>query len=638
MFQIIEPPPTLETIVVTASIKPSKKDNLNQKIELLDRQEALSSSISGGIGEALDNNLGVRSSFFGPNASRPIIRGLGEDRIRVLTNSVQGADASTISPDHAVAIDGLEAQSIEVLKGAAALRFGANALGGVINIIDGRLLETLPNEKVTGDMFIGGTGVNKGRANSGKIKFKIDNFVFGLDAFSKKSGDYRIPGYAQTDEMRAITGDETFGKVHNSGGYNKVIGLSVNYIRPDFHFGISHRDENSNYGIVGEDAYIELEQSRYDYVLGVKLPWVFDDLSLHGSNGDYSHGEFEDTGAIGTLFNVNGYEMRLEARHKPTNGFEGVFGIQNSSRDFEAIGDEAFILPVKAKNTGYFFSEYFEKDNWGLEFGARNEKTDYSGQAGNREIDSLSYSLGGFLKPIKGLKIGATYGATERIPTETELFANGPHAATQSFEIGNPNLKTEIAKSFEVSTKFRDSAWDLELNIWNANIENFISFENSGEIDDEGLPIYQAAQKDASLKGFEAQVSKIIANFEDFDVKADFGIDYVRGKFKSGANISRMPPMGVKLGLDFKGNQSDLRIEYQYFNRQDKIGAFETKTKAANVLNLSLNYNLPQIEGAFINLAVENATNAEIREHTSVLKDFLPKPGRNIVIGLGWKF
>lgn len=652
MLQYIEPPPDLEVIVVTASVKPSSKDKLNQGVELLNRNQALVNSIYGGIGEALDSKPGIRSTYYGPNASRPIIRGLGEDRIRMLTNFVQGVDASTISPDHAVAIDGMEAQSIEVLKGASALRYGANAVGGIVNIIDGRLIDVLPKKSITGDLFLGASGVNKGNSFSGKIKFTMGDFVIGLDAVSKNSKDVRIPGFAQTAELRDETNDETFGTIANSYGETKVYGASLNYIRPDFHFGISARDESTEYGIPGEEAHIELEQNRYDFAGGVKTPYFINKITINGSYGDYSHGEIEPDGAIGTLFNSDGYEARIEARHKPILGIEGIFGIQTTNRDFEAIGEEAFILPVKTKNTGFFFSEIYESEKWGVEFGARSEKTEYSGIAGNRDIDSISGSLGGFVKPMDGMRFGLNYSSTERIPTETELFANGPHAATQSFEIGNPNLTTEIAKSLEFSTRMQKSGWEFEFNLWKADFDNFIAFENTGEMtgdhstealsiqaeEEESLPIYQAVQKNAKLKGFEAHVSKALGRYFEIDANIDFGVDYVRGKFTDGSNISRMPPMAYHLGLDLAGDRSEFRLEYLHFNKQNKLGAFETFTKAADVINLSFGYKLPEIDGALLTIAVENIGDEEIREHTSVLKDKLPKPGRNIIVGLGWKF
>lgn len=651
MLQIAEPPPNLEVVVITASIKPSSKDKLNQGVELLDRNQALIGSVTGGIGEALDSKPGVRSSYYGPNASRPIIRGLGEDRIRLLTNFVQGVDASTISPDHAVAIDGLEAQSIEVLKGAAALRYGANAVGGLVNIIDGRLLDALPTKAISGDLFLGGSGAGNGRATSGKIKFKAGNFVIGFDGISKKSKDFRIPGFAQTNELREQTNDETFGKIPNSYGQNEIFGASLNYVLPNVHFGISARDENSEYGIPGEEAHIELSQKRYDFAGGVKTPFLINKVNLNGSFGKYSHGEYEATGEVGTLFKADGYEIRIEARHKPFMGFEGVFGVQNTDRDFEAIGEEAFILPVTTKNTGLFFSEIYEGANWGLEFGARSEKTEYSGIAGFRNINSTSGAFGGYFKPIKGLRFGLNYSSTERIPTETELFANGPHAATQSFEIGNPNLKTEIAKSLELSSRIQNQGWDIELNIWKAKFDNFIAFENTGETtgstilgsagiesDGEGLPIYQAVQKDAELKGFESHISKSLGTLFNLDAKIDFGLDLVRGEFFDGSNISRMPPMAYHLGFDLSDERNELRFELVHFDKQDRLGAFETITKAANVLNFSYGYKLPEIEGALLTFAVENIANAEVREHTSVLKDRLPKPDRNIVFGIAWKF
>ncbi len=641
MLPLIEPPPSVEVVVVTASIKPTEKDKLNQSIQLLDREEALIKSLSGGIGEALSGEEGVRSTFYGPSASRPIIRGLGEDRIRLLTNFIQGVDASNISPDHAVAMDGMEAQSIEILKGASALRFGTNAVGGIVNVTDGRLISKLPKNGLSGDFFIGGSGVNNGHAFSAKLKYRIGDFQLGIDTISKKASDFRIAGYAQTEALRSETLDDTFGKVPNSYGNVKINGASINYVKPEYYFGIAKRKENTEYGIPGESAHIELSQSRNDFAGGIKTSGIFEKITFNGSIGDYSHGEIEDTGDVGTLFNSDGYEFRIEARHKSFKGLDGIIGIQTGSRDFEAIGDEAFLLPVTIQNRGIFFSESFERDYWGIEFGARNEKTEYNGLAGNKDFSSTSASFGGFFAPIKGMRIGLILSRTERIPTEVELFANGPHAATQSFEKGNENLKTEIADAMEFSLKAKQTNWNFEFNLWSAKFDNFIIFENTGEFTDnpsDALPIYQAIQANAKMDGFEGNLRKSIGTIADLAANLEFGFDYVRGKFENGSNIPRIPPHAVHLGLNLQGSQTEMGLEYVLYGKQDKLGAFETITEGKGIINANFEYNLPEVPGATLSLSIDNLTNEEVREHTSVLKDSLPRPGRNIKLGIFYKF
>ncbi|MBN8648580.1 MAG: TonB-dependent receptor, partial [Caulobacterales bacterium] len=568
--------------------------------------------------------------------SRPIIRGLGEDRIRMLVNGVQGVDASTISPDHAVAIDGLEAQSIEVLKGASALRYGGNAIGGIVNINDGQFQSVLPKEKLTGDVFLGFGSVDDSNAQALKLKAVSGNLLFQINGSRRESNDYRIPGYVQSGALRAITGDETKGRVPSTYGDIKNYGASVNYIARDWHVGIGAHKEDNLYGIPNEEAHIELDQKRWDFNGAHNLGGFFKEITFNGTSGKYSHAEVENTGEIGTVFNVKGHEARIEIRQAKTGNFDGMAGFQFAKRDFEAIGDEAFILPVTNKNHGVFFVELYENAKWGAEFGARIDNVEYSGLAGARKFDAQNYSATGFIKPFDGFKIALIASSSERIPTETELFANGPHAATQSVEIGDPNLKIEGAKSIELGLKYKKSKFDIDANIWQISFDNFISFANTGDLDGD-LPIYQAIQKDATLKGYEARIAYHIGEFKNHDFDLDLGLDKVEGKFKDDTYIPRIPPMAARLGFDIQGENHKLRLELEHIGAQKKLAEFETASKSANVVNLEMTFRPQSVKNLEIIFAAQNITDQEVREHTSVLQDYLPRPGRNFKLALHYK-
>lgn len=311
-------------------------------------------------------------------------------------------------------------------------------------------------------------------------------------------------------------------------------------------------------------------------------------------------------------------------------------GFQFAKRDFEALGDEAFILPVTNKNHGFFLVELYENAKWGAEIGARFDNTEYSGLAGARKFDAQNYSATGFIKPIDGMKIALIASSSERIPTETELFANGPHAATQSFEIGDPNLKLEGAKSIELGLKYRKSKFDIDANIWQISFDNFISFANTGELDGD-LPIYQAIQKDATLKGYEARIAYHIGEFKNHDFDLDLGFDKVDGKFKDDTYIPRMPPMAARLGFDIQGENHKLRLELEHIGAQKKLAEFETASKSANVVNLEMTFRPQSVKNLEIIFAAQNLTDQEVREHTSVLQDYLPRPGRNFKLALHYK-
>lgn len=631
------PPPASEVIIVTASPLGTSKDVQNQGVIVLNRAQSLLMSVSGGIGETLSGELGVKSSFYGPNASRPIIRGLGEDRIKLLSNGLQGVDASTISPDHAPAIDGLEAQTIEILKGPAALRYGSNAIGGVVNIIDGRFPNSLGSQGLLGDVFAAYSDGNSGTSISGNLSQTIGKNIFRIDGLSRNTGDYQIPKYAQSDALRAVTLDETKDKIPNSHGDIYVLGASYNRINSNNEFGFAIRNTLSEYGIPNEEAHIKLKQTRYDFMGKMRFEGLISKLDLRASYGDYTHAEIEDTGDIGTLFSSTGYEARLEATQRKSNNFEGLFGLQSAKKDFSALGEEAFILPVKTRNLGAFFFERYSRNNFGFEFGARVENVKYWGEAGNRDFQVISGSLSGFYTPNENLRIALTYANTTRPPTETELFADGPHAATQSFEIGDTNLQAEQANSIELATTWKNESTKLTLNIWGAQFDKFISFNPNGLIED-GLAVYQATQKDADLYGFEAQIKQNLGAIGGFNFIGNLSYEMVRGQYKDDENIPRIPPSTTKIGLIAEAEQTSIHIEAEILARQNKISNFETTTDGAEVFNLGFEYRPQNYENLEFHLDANNITNQEVREHTSVLKDQIPVMGRNIVFSIRYRF
>ncbi len=628
----------VETIVVTASSLGDRSDAISQGVTVINRGEALQASISGGIGETLAGIPGVRSTFYGVNASRPVVRGLGEDRIRLVVNGLQGIDASTISPDHAPAIDGLDAEGIEVLKGPAALRYGGNAVGGVVNIVDGRLPTKLPEKPFAGELFLAGSTAEDAGTAAFKLVGTRGAGFLRVDGFRREGQDYKIPGYSQTAALRAVTGDETEGTAFNTRGEIWALGGSVARITDKTSLALATRQTKSNYGIPGEEAFIELSQTRYDFQASIKDLGILDTLTFSITTGDYTHSEIEFDGAIGTVFTNEGFEGRLEARHRSIGALDGVFGLQFASNDFAAEGDEAFILPVTIETVGAFWVERYNQDNWGAEVGARYEQRDYSGLAGARTFDLGSLSASAFLKPTDGLRLSLNVGYTERAPTEVELFADGPHAATQAFEIGDADLKTETATSLEGVARWQIGGATVDLNVWRSSFDGFIAFNPTNQIEDD-LPVFLVSQKDATLTGAELHVTWPLGQVGGWSVVGDGGVDTVRGSYDDGGAIARMPPAMLTIGLEAKSPQMRLRAEVQSIAEQTRTAAFETKTEGSTALNALWSWR-PVQSNDRIELTFEgrNLTNEDIREHTSFLKDYLPKPGRSIRVSLKGSF
>jgi iron complex outermembrane recepter protein len=627
------PRPT-EVVIVTATPLGDASDALGQGVSVVSRADALTSSISGGIGEALSGQPSVRATFYGTNASRPIIRGLGEDRIRLLLNGLTGIDASTISPDHAPAIDGLDADRIEVLKGPAALRFGSNAIGGVVNVVDGRLPDALPNKPIAGEIFLGTSSAEAARAGAFRISGTQGQYVVRLDGLARASDDYAIPGFTQTAALRAVTGDTQAKTAFNTRGDIWAVGASGARIGERTNFALSVRQTKSNYGIPGEEAFIDLEQTRIDGRAVIKDLGYIETLTLSATTGDYTHSEIEFDGAIGTVFANKGYEARIEARHKAFGSVDGLWGVQFGSNDFSALGEEAFILPVTIDQAGIFGFERYETERWGGEVGARLEQRRYRGAAGKRDFDLTSFSLGGHVKPIDGVRLSFSASRTERAPTEVELFADGPHAATAAFERGDPRLKIEAATTFEAGLRWQSGTWRAHVDIWQADFDGFVSFSPTGEIEDD-LPLFTTSQRDATLKGLEIALNGTFWTGSDWALLGDAAFDYVKGRYKEGDAIAGMPPSLVTLGLEAKSAQISVRGEVEILGAQNDTAAFETSTRAATTYNLGITWQpLTQEAGFKLMLEGRNLSDEEVREHTSFLKDRLPKPGRSVRLSL----
>jgi iron complex outermembrane recepter protein len=627
-----------EVVIVTATPLGDKSDALSQGVAIVSRLDAVNASISGGIGEALGGVAGVRATFYGPNASRPIIRGLGEDRIRLLLNGLTGIDASTISPDHAPAIDGLDANRIEVLKGPAALRFGSNATGGVVNVVDGRLPTALPQKLLEGEVFIGASSAENSKAGAARLTATTGLFVVRVDGLARSSDDYSIPDFVQTSALRRQTGDQSQGKVFNSRGEIWALGASAARISERTNLAVSVRKTKSNYGIPGEESFIDLQQTRVDGQAIIKDVGFFDSLTLSATSGDYTHSEIEFDGTIGTVFTNKGYESRVEGRLKPMGNFEGLYGVQFGSNDFAALGDEAFILPVTINQSGLFGFQRYLGENWGGEVGARIEQRKYSGLAGRRSFDLQSASGSIFGQPSDSLRLTLSVARTQRAPTEVELFAEGPHAATQAFERGDANLKTETATSLEGGLSWRAKGWTAQFDVWRANFDGFVGFSPTGQVADD-LPIFEVTQQDALLTGFELSLRGPIWSSDTWAVAGDLGLDYVRGRYEAGGNIARMPPALLTLGIEAKSQRWKLRGESQILAEQNKLATFETQTDGSTTYNVRIGWK-PPLNSNDIEITLEgrNLTDETVREHTSFLKDRLPKPGRSVRLSLRSQF
>ena len=451
-----------DEVIVTGSPLTSSVDEAITGVSVLTGEE-LSNRLAGTIGETLKAEPGVSSTFFGAGASRPIIRGQGGDRVRVLLNGIGSIDASSASPDHAVAAEPAQAERIEVLRGASLLRYGSSGSGGIINVIDGRIPTELPEDGIDGAVRIGASSVDNGREAAGSVDFGAGNLVFHVDGTFRETDDYEIPGFAESAEFRALEEaeeggeeegeeeEEAFGSLDNSQTKSTSITGGVSHVGERGFFGVAVHKFDSDYGIPGgheegeeeeeeegeeeegeEQVTIDLDQTRIDLNGALEIDGFIEKVQFFGGYADYEHTEFEAPGEVGTVFTNEGYEARLEAIQRENNGWAAAYGIQLRNRDFSAIGEEAFVPPTETDQIGIYTFQEKELGKFHLEGAARYENTQQENSVTNQDVDFdlISLSAGGDVHLTEAIRFGGTVFRTERAPTTEELFSDGPHLAT----------------------------------------------------------------------------------------------------------------------------------------------------------------------------------------------------------------
>lgn len=621
------------------------------------------------LGETLNNEPGVSSTSFGPGASRPVVRGLGDDRVRILQNGTSVIDVSNVSPDHAVATDPLSIRSIEVVRGPATLLYGPNTIGGVVNVIDDRI----PQERFEGTYPSGKFETSAGSVDdlfsqSGAITWGAGPLVFHLDAFNRSTENLNIPGFARSAALRATSplppGDpEPYGFIPNSATDSKGAGLGGSYIWDGGFIGLSFSGVDSNYGTVGEpDVTIGLRQRRWDLRGAVykPAPWI-KEINYKLGYSDYDHTEFEGP-APGTQFLIEGYNGRVELLHEKIGPFEGAFGVESQGTDFSALGAEAFLPPVETRVNSLFFFEELPIDKFRLQFGARYDHqtndTQFSpgfGPGVGRDFDAFSTSAGIVYNPVEDYAVAVSLAYTQRPPTYVELFANGPHVATSTFEIGDPNLGTENSLSLDVSLRKKSGRVTGSISGFYYRFSDFVSLQPTGGVDPvDGLPIFVYQPIGANFYGGEIETTfHLLAPVEATptgdaapapasDQRLDLILraDYVHAEDrKTGEPIPRIPPFRMSAALDYAKGPFSARLEGQYAASQDRHANFELPTDGFFLVNASVSYDLKLggLDTTFY-LRGNNLTNEEARQSTSFLKDVAPMAGRGVIAGLRTEF
>ncbi len=622
------------------------------------------------IGELLRREPGVASTFFGPGASRPIIRGIGGDRIRVLDAGIGSIDASSVSDDHAVAVEPAQAKRIEIVRGPASLYYGSSAAGGAVNVFDGRIPDRVPEGNVDGALRIGGATVDDSVEAAGGFDVLVGkiggaSLVFHGEGAYRDAGDYDIPGFAESARLRALEEaeaggedgeeEEVFGTVENSNLETKSGAVGASLVFEDGFIGVAVKRSRANYGVPGahheeggeeaeeaeeETVRIDLEQDRIDLMGELNKEFlIFETAKIRFGYADYVHQELEGA-EIGTTFNNEGYEGRLELIEKQFGNFRGATGIQFRHRDFSAIGDEAFTPPNVTNQFGAFTVREYETGEWHFQVAGRYEHTSVEAPdiALERSFDTVSVSGGVGVEPADSLFLGVNGFRTERAPAPEELFSDGPHLATNAFEIGDPDLGVETALGVEITLHGEFGPLSATINGFYTDYRDFVALTPNGEEED-GLPVFLFEARDASFRGFEAEAEADLFSLGAFDVLGRAQIDYVRASYAGGGDVPRIPPLRSIIGLEATSPNFDLTGEYEIAAKQNQTAGSELPTDGYQILNFGAVFRpLGEERGLSIRLRAENVTNEEARQHTSFLKDVAPLPGRNISVALQGRF
>lgn len=666
-----EEPARLETIEVTASpFAKRAADELVQPVDVL-AGDALDRKRSGTLGDTLSQELGVSTTYFGPGSGRPIIRGQGGPRVMVLENGVSSMDASVLSDDHAVTVDPAHAQQIEIIRGPATLLYGSGAVGGLVNVVDDRMTDKLdPGIRGGADLSYGDN------ADERNARLHLDRggerYNFHLDGAVRRTGDYDIPGSAAAD------GAGSRGTLANSFVETESGAVSLGRVGDDSFLGGSLSLYNSRYGIPKPEApgeeptvFIDLEQVRADAEGRWDDPLSgFERLRLRAGVNDYQHTEFEDVGMPGTRFNNREVELRAEAAHEKVAGWHGTFGAQLVNQDFEAVGEEAFVPPVKSNAVGIFAVEE-RTYGWGqLQLGVRAEPTrrDASGTNGcsgndnpDRSFTPVSLSAGTLFEVGEHSHLRLNASRAQRSPVTEELYACGPHFATISFERGNPDLDPETANNVELSFDRHEGRWIWTVNVFYNRVADYLfrrevdqglNADGSGtaasdgeadRVDEEGtftgdsneLLLLDQVQADAEFYGMEAETGIALLTDGPVELNARLFADLVRGRLVDDGNLPRMTPARLGIGLDGTRGPFDMSLELTRAATQNRLARLETQTDGYSLLSADLGYSVwLGTTKLTVYLRGRNLLDEEVRTHTSFLKDFAPQPGRAIYVGM----
>ena len=684
----------LSAVKVTATPLQGDAESLARPVDVL-AGERLDEQKAGTLGDTVAKLPGVQSTFFGPGVGRPIIRGQEGPRVAVLSNGMGNMDASTVSADHATSIEPFLADQIEVLKGPATLLFGSGAIGGAVNVVDGRIARDLPDRPLSGRAEVRGNSVNDERSGMFRLDGVNGNWVLHVDGLVRNGDDYRIPGYAVIDGLEDHSGHDheegdtdepRRGTLDNSSIRTRAGGVGATWLGEGGYFGASASTYRTNYGIPNgahvhadddhdhdhdhgdeeeegdeHDVRIDMVQNRFEAKGGIYNPVSFlKNINLRTAYTDYEHVELE-AGTPSTRFTNRGIEARLEAVQQQIGGWDGAFGLQFGNSDFGAKGEEAFVPDTGTRNVGLFVLQEKQFGPFKLELGGRHDqvKLDPTGDYRARTFDATNLSAAGIWKLNDAVDLRFGVDGSERAPTNEELYAAGAHIATRSLEIGDANLKTERGQRVELGIHTHSDRLDFSASIYQTKFKDFIYLADTGVV--ESLPVRLWTQQDATFKGAEAEalVHLFEGNSGDWDLRV-FG-DYVKAELDGSgsrsvdiavphgdhdhnytvdlANSGYLPRISpARVGADLRWSRDGWRasVGAVRYSSQKDTAQNEAESAGYTLVDAHFAYRWDRSDSNSYEVFLDgnNLTNREARAHTSLLRDYSPLPGRGVAFGI----
>lgn len=643
----------LETVIVSATLHKTAAETA-LPVTVMSGAE-LQQRAASSIGATLDSSPGLANASFGPGVGQPVIRGQQGPRVQVLENGASSGDASGVSADHAVTVEPMLAESIEVLRGPSTLLYGGGAIGGVVNVIDNRI----PKKAVDGHLLDGVSGAveyrhdNNDDGNASVFKVDGSNDVIGwhLDGVYRDWGDIEIPGAAFNREHIADTSGSR-GFVDNTGGRNHSLSGGVSWLFDSGYLGVSVSDMSNYYGIPavagGESGiHIDMQQKRYD-VAGEwgDLGNFVEAVRWRLTYTDYAHEELEDTGAVGTRFTNQTWQNRVELVHDEIAGWHGVVGLQLKRSDFAALGEESFVPESITQSAGLFAVEDYHFNDVIYELGLRvdRDSVDLLSHISNAVTNTMaSASAGATWQFVSDWNLGVALSHSQRAPTVEELFSNVGndaaswvvHGATQSIEVGDAGLKEEVSQNIDLTLSHKNARYDGFVTLFHNQFRDFIFLANTGSSNADGVPVLFYSQENAQFNGVEFNLTTQLIENEFGKLSADVYGDSVRGELDQSGDVPRMPPWRIGARLHWELRNWSAYGGVLKAAAQTHPGAFETNTDGYARLDAGVSYALATGQ---IFVRGTNLTNQSIRASTSLLRDYSPEPGRSIETGVRFNF